>query len=396
MKKIILLAIMLGLVGCGENGSSDVTSPTNNQSTELTSNNIQQASARSISTYSMTVPFDGWHLFNPKALGASALYEGAKNLSVSTTALTADASQVAKVLGKGVAGYALSIAVEQLLGAVDWVLDPANNQIKYKIPASDPNDPTVQTIYTIDTARKNIYAVTMDQACSKAVGVYFNSSITSAYYNQSTKTCWVRGLYFGNEYVADSGKFLFTLKNPLYDPNAKPEEKKLPLETVAQKVIENADAGSLDAQVATMAAAAQILEDAANDQALQQPIVDDLNRNAHNKDRPECKTIITVLYGNVQSLSTIFHEMLLDKHDLYYKYRTEPHPTYGSWEQLGNKYAAKQHELSGNIMVAEQLECPVPLSAQIWSETPAPDKPAVATSGMPETLSKQKAVILRR
>ena len=67
MKKIILLAIMLGLVGCGENGSSDVTSPTNNQSTELTSNNIQQASARSISTYSMTVPFDGWHLFNPNA-----------------------------------------------------------------------------------------------------------------------------------------------------------------------------------------------------------------------------------------------------------------------------------------------------------------------------------------
>jgi hypothetical protein len=306
MKKIILLAIMLGLVGCGENGSSDVTSTTNNQSTELTSNSTQQASARSISTYSMTAPFDGWHLFNPKALGASALYEGIKDALTSSAVLTADASQVAKVLGKGVAGYALSVAVEELLGAVDWVMDPANNQIKYTIPSSDPNDPTAQTIYTIDTARKNIYAVTMDQACSKAVGVYFNSSITSAYYNQNTKTCWVRGLYFGNEYVADSGKFLFTLKNPLYDPNAKPEEKKLPLETVAQKVIENADAGSLDAQVATMAAAAQILEDAANDEEIEQEIVDDLEANANNCDPrkgencpPECDPPAGVKFDKV-------------------------------------------------------------------------------------------------
>lgn len=388
MKKIILLAIMLGLVGCGENGSSDVTSPTNNQSTELTSNNIQQASARSISTYSMTVPFDGWHLFNPKALGASALYEGAKNLSVSTTALTADASQVAKVLGKGVAGYALSVAVEQLLGAVDWVMDPANNQIKYKIPASDP-----QTCSGFKDLSSNVIY------CSAQSLVDFNTKKNNWEYSY-VKYIDYRGQYADiyhcfklHSYQECSTSMITTQVITGTDDT---EEQTIPLETVAQKVISNADAGSLDAQVATMAAAAQILEDAANDQALQQPIVDDLNRNAHNKDRPECKTIITVLYGNVQSLSTIFQEMLLDKHDLYYKYRTEPHPTYGSWEQLGNKYAAKQHELSGNIMVAEQLECPVPLSAQIWSETPAPDKPAVATSGMPETLSKQKAVILRR
>jgi hypothetical protein len=355
----------------------------------------------------MTVPFDGWHLFNPKALGASALYEGAKNLSVSTTALTADASQVAKVLGRGVAGYALSVAVEQLLGAVDWVMDPANNRIKYTVKPLDPNDPTVQYYYVIsmnDELKALTKSSTAKKACELSIS-YFNDA--------SQRLGW--GETFSNPHLIENGTQcaldstlrgelreeriklnVQSWKNPNYNPTQKPQEEYLPLETIAQKVIENADAGSLDAQVATMAAAAQILEDAANDQALQQPIVDDLNRNAHNKDRPECKTIITVLYGNVQSLSTIFHEMLLDKHDLYYKYRTEPHPTYGSWEQLGNKYAAKQHELSGNIMVAEQLECPVPLSAQIWSETPAPDKPAVATSGMPETLSKQKAVILRR
>ena len=32
----------------------------------------------------------------------------------------------------------MSVAVEQLIGAVDWVLDPANNQIVYSKPDAPP------------------------------------------------------------------------------------------------------------------------------------------------------------------------------------------------------------------------------------------------------------------
>lgn len=280
MKKIILLAIMLGLVGCGENGSSDVASPTNNQSTELTSNNIQQASARSISTYSMTVPFDGWHLFNPKALGASALYEGTKDALTSSAVLTADASQVAKVLGKGVAGYALSVAVEELLGAVDWVMDPANNRIKYTVKPLDPKDPTVQYYYSTGSKMSNgqsAFGLTALQACENLIAGTTRLAGKIANAEEIAKS---NDRYCFYDQTSMLGN-IYRNKNPAYDPSLKKEEYLL-LETVAQKVIENADAGSLDAQVATMAAAAQKLADAANDEEIEQEIVDDLEANANN------------------------------------------------------------------------------------------------------------------
>lgn len=72
-----------------------------------------------------------WSVSNPMAVGASILYDGLKGAVTSSVLITPNASQVAKVLGSGGAGYALSFAVEQLLGAVDWVLDPSNNQVKY-------------------------------------------------------------------------------------------------------------------------------------------------------------------------------------------------------------------------------------------------------------------------
>ena len=79
----------------------------------------------------------GWNLSNPVAQGASTAYDATKNVLIngkdfiknSSVKIKPNATQVAKVLAGGAAGYALSVAVEQLLGAVDWVLDPANNQI---------------------------------------------------------------------------------------------------------------------------------------------------------------------------------------------------------------------------------------------------------------------------
>ena len=93
----------------------------------------------------------GWTMSNPVPQGASVLYNGAKNVLIngknvaktSTALITPTATQVAKVLARGGAGYALSVAVQQLLGAVDWVLDPANNQIVY----TDPNAPSSNSQY---------------------------------------------------------------------------------------------------------------------------------------------------------------------------------------------------------------------------------------------------------
>ncbi|MFW1945588.1 hypothetical protein ACG93R_19060 [Acinetobacter guillouiae] len=77
------------------------------------------------------VTINGWNLLNPTAVGGSILYDATKGPLKSSILISPTASQVAKVLRGGVAGIALTLAVKQLLGAVDWVLDPANNSVKY-------------------------------------------------------------------------------------------------------------------------------------------------------------------------------------------------------------------------------------------------------------------------
>lgn len=77
---------------------------------------------------------NGWAVSNPMAVGASILYDGSKGAVKSALLITPNASQVANVLKSGGAGYALTFAVNQLLDGIDWVMDPANNQIRYKVP----------------------------------------------------------------------------------------------------------------------------------------------------------------------------------------------------------------------------------------------------------------------
>ncbi|ENU24191.1 hypothetical protein F993_01507 [Acinetobacter proteolyticus] len=379
MKKLLLLAMLLGLTGCGDNNQSDTTQ-TNTQA-----NTLQKAEAAPVvANYSLVAspramsalaPLQGWDVTKSTVMGASTLIDAIKDTKVSAALVTPNAKQVAEVLRGGAAGVALNIAVEQLLGAVDWVMDPENSQIKYTIPSNDSNDPTVQTIYTVDVARKNLYAVIMDQACSKAVGVYFNSTITSAYYNQSTKTCWVRGLYSGKEYVEDSGRFLYTLKNPLYDPNAQKDANTLPLETVAEQVISNADAGSLDAQVATNLAAQNIL----NDEELAKPVVQELEYNSRDK----CYIYYTRMDDKAGELERRYRQMYEDEYDMYNKYYPETKPfikngiNYGSWMGHVRKYRSSQFNLNWTIEEARNKGCNETRKATEWKSKAPPPQPGM-------------------
>jgi hypothetical protein len=68
----------------------------------------------------------------------TAIINGANVLKTSTAKITPNATQVAKVLKGGVAGYALSIAVEQIIGAdYSWWID--GDSVKYLLP-TDPNN----------------------------------------------------------------------------------------------------------------------------------------------------------------------------------------------------------------------------------------------------------------
>lgn len=220
--------------------------------------------------------FGAWSITNTVAQGASTILtgskevilNGAKKIATGTATITPTAAQVSKVLARGAAGYALSVAVEQLLGSVDWVLDPANNQIRYKDPAVpvDPNDPSVKYLYYVPTLN-GPNQTTPDAACRSAA----NSVWWYLFYNSSTKTCGYG--YYGSK-TNTKGFPVSMVANPAYDPEAEDDnEKTLPLEVVAQKVISNAAAGDATAQVATTAAASDIVAEAETDNTKARPII---------------------------------------------------------------------------------------------------------------------------
>lgn len=214
----------------------------------------------------------GWTLGGAVAQGASTVYDATKNVVIngknyikeSSVKITPTASQVAKVLARGGAGYALSVAVEQLIGAVDWVLDPANNQIRYKESTQGKSAACVQLATSRGVPQYVASKGWSDYTCS-AFWQYGNQQCTAI--SGITKTGELSGM----------GNYCTT------EPLAQDEEKTLPLDVVAQKVISNAQGGDTNAQAATTAAAADIVAEAEKDDAKARPIASQAEANATTK-----------------------------------------------------------------------------------------------------------------
>jgi len=217
----------------------------------------------------------GWILGGGVSQGASVIYNGskevilngAKKIATGTAKITPAATDVAKLLGKGVGGVALSVAVEQLLGAVDWVLDPANNQIVYKEPNPD-NSPLIY----ITSSVQETSSTSPSSSCSKYEAILKSNGVDRkdfiVIYNSSNIYC-----------VDDNGKGtrfdIISKPNPAYNPDAD-TKKTLPLSTVAQQVISNAASGNADAQTVVRAAADTIVAEAETDNTKARPIVQQL------------------------------------------------------------------------------------------------------------------------
>lgn len=242
--------------------------------------------------YAATV--GGWSLSNAVAQGASTVYDATKNVVIngknyikdSWVKITPNATQVAKVLARGGAGYALSVAVEQLIGSVDWVLDPANNQIKWKeggtiggkyiflctesINGCPANSSMINKTPFNPTASSQWRDVCASQAASMGGTVHSNSR---------SETCIVT--------VGGSNTFYGIGTRTIEGEEG--EEKTLPLPVVAEKVISNAEGGDANAQVATTAAAADIVAEAEKDEVKARPIANQAEANAETKPADEAE-----------------------------------------------------------------------------------------------------------
>ena len=243
----------------------------------------------------------GWTITSQIAQGAStaitatktSIINGASVLKTSTAKITPNASQVAKVLRGGAVGYALSVAVEQILGAgIDWVLDPDNNRVIYY----EEKTLNLPYLWVWDSRLQGYQGVaTAEDACKKheftkqqsqqSGGFYYTKNWRVKVLNTDDATCEGETYYnsddrFGGLTTAGVNR----KQNSLYNPTAEDtrEKKYLGLDTVAAQVISNAESHAdqqkkAGAQTATTAAAQDML---ANDAAAQSDAETQLNTNA--------------------------------------------------------------------------------------------------------------------
>lgn len=205
----------------------------------------------------------------------------------SKTSLSVPAARIAKVLAGGGAAVALAEAVTALIGAgVDWILDPVNNSVVYTV-LDDPTqpDPTSQYVYRrvggyATLCGRTYHVKNAASMRTDAISCYtsfrYSGSVTSVVTQDATIYVTIQGSN-GRDIAVYSA-----IANPAYDPNAQEEEqrKSIPLETVAQEVISQADAGSDAAARAVEAAADDILNEAEKDDAKARPITNALEANA--------------------------------------------------------------------------------------------------------------------
>lgn len=256
MKKLLFLAVLLGLTGCGETDQNE-TSQATLQSSPASVNYRMAASPTALSAPS----FGQWVVNGYTSEGASTVVNASRTIggvaTESNALITPNVSQISKILRAGLGGAALTFAVNELLDGIDWVMDPANNQIKYKIDSAQ--------ISILTSLCKNLDWVKNN---SDVINISSVTAVLEANNNFSCKAIFNYSGQYG--YVATF----------IQIPN---EEKTLPFDVVSQKIIDNAQSDNADAQAVTLAAAQAIVSEAENDAEKAEPIVRELDDNSTNK-----------------------------------------------------------------------------------------------------------------
>ncbi|USI87854.1 hypothetical protein LZ086_07665 [Acinetobacter johnsonii] len=126
-------------------------------------------------------------------------------------------------MGKNLGAAAVIGAMDLLLDGVDYVLDPANNQIKYSPPSDDPSNPSNQYRYSPATWGAGTWYGSPSAACNASLAALKKGT---TYYDSSTVTTVGTSCHFNiNGNTSDHKYGLQITGNPAYDPQAEQEQK---------------------------------------------------------------------------------------------------------------------------------------------------------------------------
>lgn len=240
----------------------------------------------------------GWSALDVITAGATNTINATKTAGgkVLNSAITIapQAGKVGKHLIKGGGTAALLIAVPQLLGdGVDWVLDPANNSVRYT-EVADVDD-------GVTPASPQMFCKWHDE-CAADVYNYGNATAAAHATCNGYKETFLKireqppytsGQYLTVECKRTNGSIdLWNVRvkpNPAYDPNYKPDaptEKHLPINTVAAQVISNAEAGDPSSQEAVKATALEGFAAGEHDAALDAAATETGTENPPDTENP--------------------------------------------------------------------------------------------------------------
>lgn len=180
---------------------------------------------------------------------ATSVATGAKHVIKHGVTAPALGSGIGASIAGGLIGGGVGIAFQSITGfaldAVDWVLDPENSAIKYKV-GSDNSTSTSQYRYYNGEAGQ--YAYSDSQAKSIAQNFLGSGRVVvgcSGYGNYVLECFW----HYGDPSDLRSFDFYRSL-NPDYDPSSSDADgyKKVLLIDLAKKLLEQADSGNVDSQ----------------------------------------------------------------------------------------------------------------------------------------------------
>lgn len=217
-----------------------------------------------------------WSITNVEKQGETAMataekkiiLNGKNYIKTGTAKITPTPSQVARIFGRTAGALALTVAIEQMLGAVDWVIDSANNSITYtksnQCLVTGTDCPSKKYLYKWEGV---IYSNQIDP-CNLPLTESQRKSYKAVdwpSYQQPQSLCRYQTL--SGSYTTLGGISVEVINNPAYDPSSTDDNqpKSLPLSTIATRVIDNAKTGEPKSQAAIAEAVDQILTDAQAD-----------------------------------------------------------------------------------------------------------------------------------
>lgn len=238
-----------------------------------------------------TTSVGGWSALDTVTAGATNTINAAKTAGgkalKSAVTIAPSAAKVGKHLIKGGGSVALAFAMVELAdGALDWVLDPANNRVVVNTPVDDDGsvNPSHQYVYSLNFS----YGSLSNPA---AVCNYWN---TNNLFNQE----WGKYKFDASKGTYGScvgtkkpeGGAILRKNNSTYDPSAPPaptsEKRYIPIDNVAAKVIANAEAGHAPSQEAVKATALEGFAAGEHDAALDAAATEAGTQNPPDTENP--------------------------------------------------------------------------------------------------------------